>query len=131
MDLVIVRESIANFCARRNVRGGSGEFMSDADVAHSFRAITARGSPRSAHNAFGFVPSRRATVAAWDRNRSPRVRGPGADRRLVLRRAREFASAELCKRIANAAAATRAASRCARREHYDEGGRRIPLVRGD
>jgi isocitrate/isopropylmalate dehydrogenase len=64
MDLIIVREATEGFYADRNMVGGTGEFMPDADTALSLRKISAMACRRVAHAAFELARGRRKSVTA-------------------------------------------------------------------
>lgn len=64
MDLIIVREATEGFYADRNMVGGAGEFMPDADTALSLRKISAKACRRVAHAAFDLARGRRKKVTA-------------------------------------------------------------------
>ena len=64
LDLVIVREATEGFYADRNMHGGPGEFMTDADTALALRKVTAGACRRVAHAAFALARERRRKVTA-------------------------------------------------------------------
>lgn len=55
LDLVLVREITQGFLPDRNLRAGSGEWMSDDDTAFSLRVITYEASRRVAEHAFDYA----------------------------------------------------------------------------